>query len=482
MTAWLIGWQAGPVLILALASSEEAATTGGWGKVATIWGIVAVLIAINGLFVAAEIALVGVRPTHLRHMSEGGSSSASALLHTLGSPERQRRYFASTQLGITTASIGLGMYGEHQLATLFAPVMERLGLPVATAHTIAVPLAIVLLTFLHVVIGEMVPKTLALRFPTAAVQRVAPVMIITQRLLRPLVALISWLSGLALRILPGHGDEPETRIFSARELGRTIAASAAQGLIARPDERILLDVIDFGEREVYHVMTARTRIAALPLSVDEDELQPYLAASPHTRIPIFEEDLDHIVGVLHVKDYLRAWNQVRAQRNSKFQLTSILREAHVVPEHLPLTQLLERFQRSREHLAIVIDEYGGTAGIVTLEDVIEELVGEVRDEFDIGEVPPVRQFRPGALLVRGDVQLDDLEDFLALESERPDVDTVGGLLVNLLGEPAEVGDRAMLGEVAIVAQQVDGYTVEMVLVSFPEHLARRTAPRGTPTS
>ena len=459
--------------------TSEAAAGGGWRHVAMVWGVVALLIAINGLFVAAEITLVGVRPTHLRRMADRGSGAATNLLHTLGSPERQRRYFASTQLGVTTASIGLGMYGEHQLATMLAPPMERLGLAPGAAHAVALPLAVGLLTFLHVVIGEMVPKTLALRFPTSAVQRVSPAMIFTQRLLRPLVALISWLSGLALRLLPGSGREPEARIFSASELGRTIAASAAEGLIARPDERILLDVIDFGEREVHQVMTARTRIDALPHTIDDEALARYLATTPHTRIPVYEEDLDHIVGVLHVKDYLRAWSRTEANGAAGIDLPAILREAHVVPEHMALTKLLELFQRSREHLAIVIDEYGGTAGIVTLEDVIEELVGEVRDEFDVGEVPPLRQTARGVLLVRGDVQLADLEEHVALLAERPDVDTVGGLLVNLLGRPAESGDRAALGEVSFVAEQVDGYTVELVRVEHPVSLSRTPVSGST---
>ncbi len=476
MTAWYsVIEPTGVEAVLRLAAETEAA---GWVAVATVWGIVALLIAINGIFVAAEIALVGVRPTHLAALAERGSVAAKGLLQTLESPERQRRYFASTQMGITTASIGLGMYGEHQLAALFAPTMERLGLGSAAAHAIAVPMAVVLLTFLHVVIGEMLPKSLALRFPGSAVQRIAPLMVFTQTLLRPVVALLSGLSGLVLRLLPGAGSPDEARFFTARELGRTIADTAAEGLIHHRDERILLDVIDFGNREVHQVMTARTRIVALPLSEPESSLAQQLAGGRHTRFPVFDGDLDHIVGVLHIKDYLR--DRQGRDPGEPFSLESLLREAHVVPEHLPLTQLLEQFRRSREHMALVIDEYGGTAGIVTLEDVVEELVGEVRDEFDVGEVVPIRHVGEGLYIVRGDVQLADLEAHVRLAVDRPDVDTVGGLVVNLLGRPAEAGESVQLGDATFTAQRVDGYTVELVRVAVPSPSDRDAAMQDAP--
>ena len=421
---------------------------------------VTVLVGINGLFVAAEISLVGARRPRIRRLAAEGDLRASRVLELLEDPDEIGRYFAVTQVGITLASIGLGMYGEQALADLIAPQFERFGGGSAlAAHTIATPIAIVFLTAIHVVLGEMIPKALVLRQPEQSTFRLLPIMETSRAILMPAVSSLNWLARTVVAMLPLPPPTDAEGAFSAEELGRLITHSAERGLIGQRDLAIALDVIGFGERTAHQVMTPRTRMDSIPLNIDERSLTEHLSRAQHTRFPVFGESVDQIVGVLHLKDFLRD----RLTPSTHLDLGSLIRKAHPIPEHTPLPQVLEHFKQTREHLAIVFDEYGGTAGLVTLEDVIEELVGEVRDEFDV-EIQPVRTLRPGLWAIRGDVQLLDLEIEMGLPEERPDADTIGGLVVNLLGRPARPGDRVELGDMRLVVQSVDGLRVDVVLL------------------
>lgn len=448
------------------------------GAFIALWVAITILIAVNGLFVAAEVAFAAARPTRLRRMADEGSRGAARLLNFQRSTESQGRYFATTQLVITSASIGLGMVAEERMVEYIVLFFERIGLGTgeetvilglsaeALAHLVSVIIAIGVLTYLHVVLGEMIPKTFALRQPEKVASRIAPLMSALHQLLRPLVWLIHSLSRLALRAIRFPSAVKGERAPTSDELERLIAESAHVGLIEPADSNILLSVFDFGERRAHQVMTPRTRVHALPLDIDAESLADELADARYSRFPVYEGDLDHVVGVLHLKDYLRADLDGRP-----YDLPSLLSEPRITPEHQPLSELLLQFQQDREHMAVVVDEYGGTAGIVTLEDVVEELVGEVRDEFD-DERPPIRESRPGLLQVQGDVLLLDLEEKVDLDAERPEVETVGGLVLNLLGRPPLVGDEAVLGEVRFEVTAIDGLGVESVRVHVPEPLRR----------
>lgn len=418
------------------------------------------LVTINGVFVAAEIALAGTNRMRMRRLAAEGEGRAARVLALLEDPNDIGRYFAVTQVGITLASIGLGMYGEHALADLIAPLFSRFGAgSVPAAHAIAVPVAIVFLTAVHVVIGEMLPKTLVLRQPERSTMALLPVMEVSRAALMPAVSGLNRLARAVVAALPLPPPTKDEGAYSAEELGRLITHSAERGLILPRDLAIALDVIGFGERTAHQVMTPRTRMEAIPIDIDEDELAERLVHAHHTRFPVYEGDVDHVVGVLHLKDFLRD----RLGRATPLDLRALIRSVYPVPEHMPLAGVLEHFRTKREHLAIVFDEYGGTAGLITLEDVIEELVGDLGDEFDV-EVTPIRRLRPGVWAVRGDVHLQDLEAEIRLPDERPDADTVGGLVVNVLGRPAKAGDRVELDGVRIAVQRVDGLRVDLVHV------------------
>ncbi len=430
-------------------------------ELAGIGAVVALLVAINGIYVAAEFALVGVRPTRLAQLASQGNLVAKRLEQTLTNLDLQGRYFATTQLGITAASLALGMYGEVKLAGLIEPALASLGgWAEGAAHTIAFVVAVSVLTFLHVVLGEMVPKSVALRYPETTAFGLAPLMRLSLALVRPVVATLSAVGRLVMRLLRIRQTEIHGRILSPEEIAIVIGESADGGLIEQREQQIMLNIFDFGEREVHQVMTPRTRMVAIPVDVEMADLEELLSSSSHTRFPVYDCDLDHVMGTLHLKDFIR-W---RIAPEGAFDLSRLVRPARMVPEHMPARQLLETFRTERSHMAVVIDEYGGTAGLVTLEDVAEELVGEMLDEFDV-EAPALTVIGPGLLDVRGDLQLDDLADYVFFPEDRPDVDTVGGLLVTLLGRPAEEGDEAKLGAVTLTATKVNELAVEVVRVA-----------------
>ncbi len=429
-------------------------------ELAAIVAVTAGLLAMNGLFVAAEFALMGARPTLLQPMAESGQRFARPVLRLLHDPGLQDPFFATMQLGITLASLGLGMYGEHKLVELVAPGLLYLGAWVEPmVEVIAWVLAVSVLTYLHVVLGEMVPKTAAMRYPETVILRLYRPMRLSQLAFSPLVWLLNGMGNTVLRLLRVPLPTGAERILSPEELEMVIEDSAEGGLIPANESQILIRIMDFSDRSVHQVMTPRTRVDAVPLAISEPELAARLVASRHTRLPVYDQDIDHIVGVLHIKDYVR-W---RLRREEPFDLRSMAHPVPMVPELMPVEEMLETFRRQRRHLAIVLDEYGGTAGLVSLEDVVEEVVGEVRDEFDV-ESAPVERLTDGSLDVRGDVILEDLAELVDLPDERPEVATVAGLVMTLLGRPAGVGDTVQLGAIHIEVREVDGRAVRRVRV------------------
>jgi CBS domain containing-hemolysin-like protein len=428
-------------------------------------GVLALLVAVNGLLVVAEFALIGVRPTRIEQLAAAGSSRAARVRRVLRDRGQQDRYLATTQLGITAASLGLGMVGEERLAGAIQPWLAQWGAWAEPfSHAVAVAVAVAGLTFLHVVFGEMVPKSIALRYPEASVLWLARPMSALRALLAPLVELLSWLGGHVLRWLRIPAPAEVSRVLSAEELAMVIEDSAEGGILKPRHGEMLLGIIDFAEREVYQVMTPRTRIVGVAVDTPPEPLLAVLAGSRHTRFPVYEGNQDHIIGVLHLKDYVRR----HLEGDRVPDLRRLARPALLVPEHLAIERLLAQFKAKREHMAIVIDEFGGTAGLVTLEDLVEEVVGEVRDEFDV-ELPRVRVERPGVLEVVGALRLDELAEYVDLPAELPDVDTVGGLVVTLLGRPATAGDRIEVGDLSFTVKETDGLAVALVRVEQGPH-------------
>ena len=426
--------------------------------------IIAALVFLNGVYVAAEFAINGVRPTQVEELSEEGNRTAQLVVDTLNSTPKQSMYIATSQLGITLASLGLGMYGEPQISHFIEPFLARLlgaEPEAAIVNTVGYIVALSLLTYLHVVLGEIVPKTIVLNNPAAAALVLAKPMRLTEFIFSVPVRALNGLGNGLLRLMnlpPGSG-----RLHSTEELEQIVTESAEGGLLNEDEEDLILNIFTFGERQVHQVMTPRPRIEALEINTPLDVLIETITNSQYSRFPVYEEDLDHIIGILHLKDVIR-----QQMQNTPFNLKFLLRPAPSVPEHYPAAQLLNAFKRRRLHMAIVLDEFGGTAGIVTLEDLVEEIIGEVRDEFDKKEEDPLIELSPGSLEVSGQYLLEDLEDYVHIgtPADLPDVETVGGLIITALGRPPQVGDKLTLNDINFTVISIDGLAVERVRIDF----------------
>lgn len=428
--------------------------------------IISVLILLNGIFVAAEFALIAVPPTRLAQRAESGSGSARRVLKILRDADWQNRYLATAQIGITIVSLGLGMYGEHKLAEwLYEPLEHYTALAEPLAHTIATIISVALLTYLHVVLGEMVAKSIALTFPEATVLRLAAPMTFMQRAFQPLIFVLNGLGNWVTRLIGVPPAESHSRLFSPEELEYIVEESYAGGLIDPAEQLFIENIFDLKDRTVGQVMTPRTRIVGVSADATEAEVLETVCSERHSRYPIYAESLDQIIGMLHIKDLAR----YRGRGEEKFDLRAfaLQRPVPYVPESVPLDQMLVRMRRERISLAVIVDEFGGTAGIITLEDLVEEVVGEIQDEFDL-ESAPFEEVGTLELRVQGSLLLDELNQHYDLELDDTEVNTVGGLIMTELGRIPQTGDRVEHDNIVFLVEEVEGRAVETALITLPQ--------------
>lgn len=432
--------------------------------------IIVLLVLLNGIFVAAEFAMIGVRDTEMEQLADEGNRVAARVLGVLESRPQLDNYLATAQLVVTLITLGLGMYGVSVIGRLFLPILGALPwLGPGAAEVAAYVVAIVLLLYLYIVVGEMVPQALALSNPSGMVLALNRLMRLTGRLFDLPVSLLNGMGRFLLRlfnILPAQGIE---RLMGAEELELIVAESADEGLIEDDEEEIILNIFDFSERTVGQVMTPRRKVQALPVDCDQQELIRTVTRSRNSRFPVYEGDLDHIIGIMHLKDLIR----LTLDSREPFDLRPALRTAPDVPEDFRVDRLLAAFKDEKLHMAVVRDEFGGFAGVVTLEDLVEEVVGEVRDEFDV-ERDPYHKVAPGVIEVTGDYLLDHLTDdvYLGEDDDLPDVETVGGLIVSLLGRPPINGDVVTFqNEIRLTVLDIDKLAVARARIEFPSSWA-----------
>ena len=414
--------------------------------------VVTVLVAVNGVFVAAEFAILSVPRTLLEGRAQAGERWAVRLLTIVSEASRQDRYIAVAQVGITLASLGLGMYGEHMLARLLAPHLAFLaGLQDVAAHGIATTLALAFLTFWHIVAGEMVPKSVALLHPVSTARFVMPIMSFTGMLLLPLVWLLNHAGNRVLRWLgmPVSSHINPTR--STEEIGLLLEESHDEGLLEPVEYSWMKHLIRLGDRTLRQAMVPRVRVVGLPSTATVAEALPLIRSEGYTRYPVLEGDIDHPLGILHVKDVYRLVGEGRGGT----PVVDALRLMPLLPASMPLDIALERIRADRVHLVGVIDEHGGVAGIVTVEDIIEEVFGEVRDEYDEGETSPTERLGPTSWRVRGDFLLEDLSDTVGHPVTHPEIETLSGLVFHLLGRPPQEGDVVCQQGVEITVEGID---------------------------
>jgi CBS domain containing-hemolysin-like protein len=425
--------------------------------------IIAILLALNGVFVAAEFAIAAAPELRLARLAETGSTIARRVLATLRTPAKLNRYISTAQVGITLASLGLGMYGEHAIAHwLEGPLEQWGGAGEVATHTLATVLSVTLLTYLHIVLGEMIPKSLALAAPDRAALRLSTLMGVLQVIFRPLTTLLNWIGDWLLRLAGVPPVDAHARLVSSAELEYIVEESTEGGLLEPTEQLYLENVLDFGERTVGQVMTPRNRMQLLPIDADRDEVLRVVCEHGYSRYPVFEGERDQIVGLLHVKDLARRL----IDRNVELHLHDMLRPAVFIPETVPLEQMLKRFRDEHTQVAIVIDEFGGTAGLVTLEDIFEELIGEIQDEFD-EEIPPIEELDPQTLRVRGNLLIDELNQLYGLDLQNEEADTVGGLVLVTLGRVPEPEESIMVDGIRLSVESVEGLAVHTLIVNLP---------------
>lgn len=463
MSAFLAGAWGGLHLTAAL---PAAAVPGGPPNLSPITGLILalLLVLLNGFFVAAEFALVKVRATQLEGRVAKGEHGAKVARHMVSHLDA---YLSATQLGITLASIALGWVGEPAFTWLIEPVVGRVpGITEGMIHSVSLTGAFITVSILHIVLGELTPKSLAIRKPELTSVWISIPLIAFYYLTYPAIWLLNHAANAILKMV---GIEPvsESELAHDEEELRLLLASPHSSQLSKQKRELLDNIFELSHRLARQIMVPRADVVYLSVDKSVEENLEVARESGHTRFPLCEEDLDHVIGLVHIKDLFRAGGPVE-------DIGSVMREIAFVPETLELDRLLKRMRTEKAHMAAVLDEYGGVSGIVTLENVIEEIVGQIQDEFDM-EPPQLVQKGSRSYQVAGSMLVAELEEALGVEFSDRNEDTVGGVVLSELGGSPSIGDRVALGPLDIEVRDVDLNRVRTVRVRVMGRGAGRKA-------
>ena len=428
---------------------------------------VVLLVALNAFFVAAEFALVGSRRTRLEEMQQSGDRRAALALRAVKS---LGRYISATQLGITLTSLSLGWIGEPTLAALLTDAFAGLpdSLRLVATHGLAVAIAFVCITVLHIILGELVPKALAIVHPERVGSWLAPPLMVFAWVMAIPIALLYGTSNRLLNLMGINPPGEQERVHSSDELRMLVEQSEEGGTLGKADARLIEGVFEFSEKTAQEVMTPRTQMVALEKELTVEDAADIVASARRSRYPVYGESLDDIVGVVHAKDVLTA---LRQQPGAT--IGTVMRPPLFVPGTREVEDVLADMKRLKVHLAVVLDEYGGTAGLVTMEDLLEEIVGDIFDEYDRLDRP--RPTPEGAPLLDGSLAISDFNADHELQLDDTDYTTLGGYLFGQLGRLPRPGDRVVAGKDAFEIVEMDGRRVKTV-----RHLVGGGTPTATP--
>jgi len=421
---------------------------------------VGALILLNAFFVAAEYGLVTARRTRLQELAEAGNRRARTVLRIVADPPR---FIAAMQLGVTATSLGIGALGEPVLRRVFQPVI---------AGVLAVVFSFMIITFFHVVVGELMPKGLSLAYSERVALAVAAPVRGFFVLFRPLIWVLQRSSEAALGALGLKAPSGEAGVLSEAELKMLLSRSTEEGEIEHEEREMLYNVFDFADKEVSEVMVPRPEVVALSLDLPPEECLKAAVESPFTRYPVYRDSVDQIVGVLHVRDLFRASEEAGGIAN--VDLEGLLRPPHIVPETKDLAALLRDFRRTKAHMAVVVDEYGAMEGIVTLEDLLEEIVGEIEDEFDLPD-ESVEKVDDHRIRIDGTFTIDDFNEEFRVELPHEDYNTVGGFVFGELGHAPHEGDTVEHDGLRFTVFETDGNRIERLEIEF-KPVARKRGP------
>jgi len=448
-----------------------------------------ILIALNGFFVAAEIGTVGARRARIAQEAAAGSRPAQILLPILESPDRLDDYIAACQLGITLSSLMLGYYGKAVITPLVEPLLVGSGVVAqAAAVSIAATGVLVVLTVIQVALSELAPKTVAIQFPEPTSLLLVTSVSWAIILLRPLIWFFNGSGRLLLRLVGLRAVSESFHIHAPEEILMMVQESGAGGVLREGETELLENTLQLRQRSLRHVIVPRTQLLAAPVSLSTTELLQLLATSSHSRLPLYEGTIDNIVGVVHLKDLLcmeaglgsGLAESPEGQRGRERDVSNIMRVPPYVPESASVVNVFRQLQAEHFSLAVVIDEYGGTAGIVTFEDLIEEIFGDIADEFDTDN-HEMALASDGRLNLAGDIDLESLSEVLGTALEFEDVETLGGAILAELGAIPEQGQVVRLQRFDFRVEEVSGYAVSRVSVALPPGSAAKLPRSGGQT-
>jgi CBS domain containing-hemolysin-like protein len=433
--------------------------------------LIVVLLLLNGFFVAAEFAMVRSRRTRLESMARTGDWKARVALRASGN---LARVYSASQLGVTLASLALGALTESALGEWLAEELRSLPwvLDLSVRVGIGTTVALAVLTFFHVVFGELAPRGAALSHPEQVARWLTPPLLAFAWVMHPFTSMLNRASQVVLRLFGQKPANEEENVHSPEELRMLVEQSQEVGVLEAQDATLLEGVFEFSEKNAREVMTPRTDIDALSIDATLDETLALVDESGRSRYPVYDESIDNIVGLVLAKDLI----PVLRNAPRDFSLGTIMRPVHVVPGTREVEEVLADFKRLKEHMAIVLDEYGGTAGLVTMEDLLEEIVGEILDEYDEPLEHPERE-GTDLVVVPGGTNIRELNERFGLDVPEDDYTTIGGYVFGALGRLAVVGDRVTAGGAVFTVREMDGRRIESLAVDLHSAGDRREKER-----
>ena len=429
------------------------------GIIISNWLIVFVLLLVNGFFVSAEFAIVRARRAKIEQLTKDGNVDAKLALKAL---EDMNFFIAAVQVGVTIASIGIGWFGSPTIEKMMDPFLSNLPSSyVYLTHTITAVVAFLVVTFLHVVIGEQVPKCIALQYPEKISLYVAKPMDIFMTISKPFVWVLNVACNAILRLFRIPVSTARV-VHTIEDLDLMVNTSYDEGVLNETEKDMIHNVFKFSDLTAREVMIPRTDMVCVPIGMSIEELNKVATENQYTRYPVYDGDIDHIIGLIHVKDLYSI-----SIKDEVCPIEKIQRKVLLVPETITMDNLVREFKKNKSQMAVVVDEFGGTSGIITLEDVLEEIFGDVQDEFDEETEFDIKEIKPNHYLANGMMRLDELANYFDLPDDKledDDVDTIAGLVVKELGRLAQLDDVVKYHEFTFTVKEVDGARITKLLV------------------
>ena len=454
--------------------------------------VILLLIAINGFYVAAEFSTVSAQRSRLAQLADEGNRGAGQVLEIMGDPHKLDAYIAACQLGITLSSLALGFYGQARLVIWIEPFLAQLGGGSnMAAQSISATLILLILTILQVVFGELTPKNVGLQYPEKLAILTSTPMRISLQIFRPLIWIFNGSGQILLRLMGANSVVEHTHIHSPEEIMLMVEESSAGGVLDQEERRLLVNTLQLRNITARKAMIPRNRIVAAPVDTPCEELFHLLSESPFSRLPLYRKTIDEIVGLVHLRDLMLLQYATKhpvtstqgtdlddgtaievVTKEQTPEAAAILHQVEYVPDSMSIEDVMVQMQQKHTNVAIVVDEYGGTAGMITFEDLIEEIIGEFQDEFD-AEEPALTVLGNNRILVRGDVLIEDLNELLGIYLSTEHVDTIGGLVASELGLIPTVGQELTINGAQLRVEKMEQNSViEISLYISPDQLEK----------